>query len=419
VISLDDARRQVLDRCPPRPGRSVPVSDALGCVIAETVVSTEAVPPFANSAMDGYAVRAEDTVDAGEYQPRRLEVVGTLAAGDPPAFLVGEQQAVRIMTGAPMPRGADAVVMVERTRRVKVARDGPDRGRDLVDVLAPVESGTSIRAAGDDIGAGDEVLTAGTVVGPAHLGVLASIGCTSVVVVPRLKVGVLSTGDELVEGGRRLLPGQIRESNKPMLLALVHRAGCEAVDLGLVPDDEKLLEAALRAGAATCDALITSGGVSMGDFDVVKAVLDRLAGMAWMQIAIKPAKPFAFGEVDATPVFGLPGNPVSSLVSFEVLARPALRQMMAQPQIDRPRVIAQAGADLHRRPDGKEHLQRVVVRWADGDFHADAIVAQGSHQLAASAGANGLAVLPDGDGVRAGAPVDVILFDDLPLPTRT
>jgi len=151
----------------------------------------------------------------------------------------------------------------------------------------------------------------------------------------------------------------------------------------------------------------------------VKAVLDRLAGMAWMQIAIKPAKPFAFGEVDATPVFGLPGNPVSSLVSFEVLARPALRQMMAQPQIDRPRVVAQAGADLRRRPDGKEHLQRVVVRWADGDFHADAIVAQGSHQLAASAGANGLAVLPDGDGVRAGAPVDVILFDDLPLPTRT
>jgi molybdenum cofactor synthesis domain-containing protein len=419
VISLDEARRQVLDRCPPRPGRSVPASDALGCVIAETVVSDESVPPFANSAMDGYAVRAEDTVDAGEYQPRRLEVVGTLAAGDPPAFLVGEGQAVRIMTGAPMPRGADAVVMVERTRRVKVARDGPDRGRDLVDVLASVEAGTSIRSAGDDVGPGDEVLTAGTVVGPAHLGVLASIGCTSVVVVPRLRVGVLSTGDELVEGGRRLLPGQIRESNKPMLLALVNRAGCEAVDLGLVPDDEKLLEAALRAGAATCDALITSGGVSLGDFDVVKAVLDRIAGMAWMQIAIKPAKPFAFGEVDATPVFGLPGNPVSSLVSFEVLARPALRQMMAQPQIDRPRVVAQAGADLRRRPDGKEHLQRVVVRWADGDFHADAIVAQGSHQLAASAAANGLAVLPDGDGVRAGAPVDVILFDDLPLRTRT
>src|SRR5687767_8819227 len=217
----------MLDRCQPRPGRSVPATDALGRVIAEAVVSGGAVPPFANSAMDGYAVRAEDTVDAGEYQPRRLEVVGTLAAGDPPAFVVGEGEAVRIMTGAPMPRGADAVVMVEQTRRLKVAREGPDRGKDLVDVLASVESGRSIRRAGDDIGPGDEVLRAGTVVGPAHLGVLASIGCTSVTAVPRLRVGVLSTGDELVEGGRRLLPGQIRESNKPMLLALVARAGCE------------------------------------------------------------------------------------------------------------------------------------------------------------------------------------------------
>jgi molybdenum cofactor synthesis domain-containing protein len=417
MISLADARRQVLDRCPPREGRSMPTSEALGCVVTEPVVSTESVPPFANSAMDGYAVRAADTEGAGEYQPQRLHVVGTLAAGDPPAFAVAEGEAVRIMTGAPMPRGADAVVMVEQTRRLRVAREGPDRGKDLVDVLAPVEAGRSIRHAGDDIAPGDEVLAAGTVIGPAHLGVLASIGCTDVVAVPRLRVGVLSTGDELVQGGRRLLPGQIRESNKPMLLALVARTGCEPVDLGLVPDDEKFLEAALRSGAANCDAMITSGGVSMGDFDVVKAVLDRIAGMAWMQIAIKPAKPFAFGEVDGTPVFGLPGNPVSSLVSFEVLARPALRQMMAQPQIDRPRVVAQVGAPLKRRPDGKEHLQRVVVRWSDGDFHADPITAQGSHQLAASAGANGLAVLPDGEGVALGEAVEVILFDDLPLLT--
>jgi len=217
----------------------------------------------------------------------------------------------------------------------------------------------------------------------------------------------------LVEGDAALRPGQIRESNRPMLLALVRRAGCEPIDLGLVPDDEAVLTDVLRRGASECDALISSGGVSMGDFDMVKAVLDTIADMTWMQIAIKPSKPFAFGVIAETPVFGLPGNPVSSFVSFELLARPALRHMMGHELLDRPRLIGQAGATMRASPDGRVHYIRVRARWVDGVVLATPVIGQGSHQLAASAGANALAVVPDGSEISVGGAVDLILLDDL------
>jgi molybdenum cofactor synthesis domain-containing protein len=262
------------------------------------------------------------------------------------------------------------------------------------------------------------VLTAGTVLRPAHLGVLSSIGVLAVPVVPRARVGVLSTGDELVEGGGPLRPGQIRESNRPMLLALVAEAGAEPVDLGLVPDDEATLTASIEAAAAGCDAVVTSGGVSMGDFDVVKAVLDRVGRMHWMQVAIKPAKPFAFGLLGTaepgTPLFGLPGNPVSSMVSFELFARPALRRMMGHRAPGRPEVLALADEGLRRRPDGKVHFTRVQGRFeADGRLHVRSTGAQGSHQLAATAAARALAVVPDGDGIPPGGEVRVLLLADL------
>jgi molybdenum cofactor synthesis domain-containing protein len=222
---------------------------------------------------------------------------------------------------------------------------------------------------------------------------------------------VLSTGDELVEDGSPLQPGQIRESNKTMLAALLAEAGCEVVDLGIVRDDEPELERVLRDAATRADAIVTSGGVSMGDYDVVKAVLGRIADMTRMQIAIKPAKPFAFGRLDGVPVFGLPGNPVSSLVSYELLARPALRRMMGHQRLMRPSIVALADTDLARQPDGKVHFLRVQGEFGDdGRYHVRPVAAQGSHQLAATALADALAVLPDGEGVPQGAEIAAVLL---------
>ena len=402
MIPLADARAHVLAHCRPADPCLVPIAEALDLVTAERVVAPEPVPPFDNTAMDGFAVRATDTAGATTEAPVRLQVVATLAAGASRDEPLAPGEAVRIMTGAPMPPGADAVVMVERTVAL-----GPDE----VGVGHAATPGDHVRRVGDDVAAGDEVLPAGTRLRPAHLGVLASVGRAEVRVVPRLQVGVLSTGDELVGDGAPLRRGQIRESNRPMLLALVDEAGAEPVDLGLIRDDEGAVADAIRSGARTCDALVTSGGVSVGDFDVVKAVLDRLADMAWMQIAIRPAKPFAFGLVDGTPVFGLPGNPVSSLVSFELLARPALRRMMGRADVDRPLVEATAPDGLARQADGKVHYVRVAVQRAGAGFTVRSVGAQGSHQLVASAGATGLAVLADGDGVVPGGTAPVLLLD--------
>ncbi|MBK9180462.1 MAG: molybdopterin molybdotransferase MoeA [Acidimicrobiales bacterium] len=398
MLPLASARARVLAECPRLHPLALPIDEVLGCVTSVPLVAEEAVPPFDNTAVDGYAVRAADTTDA----PVRLRDLGTLAAGDVAEVAVGRGEALRIMTGAPLPVGADAVVMVEDT---EPAGDGH------VLVRSSVGPGAAVRRAGEDVRPGDVVIEAQTELGPAHLGLLASLGYRRVPVHPRARVGVLSTGDELVDGPGPLGPGQIRDSNRRLLLALLAQTGCTPVDLGLVPDDEGAITAAVGRGVAECDAVLTSGGVSMGDFDLVKVLLDRLGRMEWMQIAIRPAKPFAFGVVAGTPVFGLPGNPVSSLVSFELLARPALRQMMGHRHLDRPRVAAVADDGLGRRPDGKTHYVRVHVAWGDdGRYHARASGAQGSHQLAAAAAANGLAVVPDGDGVPPGGLVGILLF---------
>jgi molybdenum cofactor synthesis domain-containing protein len=412
MVPIDEARRIVLSSCPALAPVEVAVDDATGLVLAADVVAVEDVPPFPNSAVDGYAVQAADTIAA----PVELTVVGEIAAGAAPDAQVGPGQAVRIMTGAPMPPGADAVVMVEDTELLG-DRSVLD-GSVAVRVRASVAPGDAVRGVGSDVVCGDTVLRAGTVATPPVVGVLASVNARTPLVHPRVRVAVLSTGDELVDDGSPLLPGQIRESNKVMLLGMVRDTGCEALDMGIIVDDEALLEAALRDAARRSDAIVTSGGVSMGDYDVVKAVLSRIADMQWMQIAIKPAKPFAFGLLDdgtgrRVPVFGLPGNPVSSMVSFELLARPALRQMSGHTTgLLRPSVRAIADAALRRRPDGKVHFQRVsAVIGDDGRVHVRSTGEQGSHQLAASALATALAVLPDGDSIEAGDEVEALLLD--------
>jgi molybdopterin molybdotransferase len=402
VIPLGEARRHVLDRVRPNEPVAVSVREALGLVLAEPITADEAVPPFANTAMDGFAVRSADTAGA----PVTLDVVETIAAGHAPAVEVGPGQASRIFTGAPMPPGADAVVMVERTSPA-------DDERVVVEVEVP--PGNHVRPAGDDLAAGSTVFHAGAVLTAGHLGVLSSLGVDTVSVHPRLTVGVLSTGDELVEGPGELQPGQIRDSNRRTLLTLAAQAGCDVVDLGIAPDTEEAITGAVERGAAECGAVLTSGGVSMGDIDLVKVVLDRIGDMRWMQVAIRPAKPFAFGLVGDTPVFGFPGNPVSSMVSFELFGRPAIRQAMGHRHLDRPAVVAVADEAFERRPDGKTHFARVAARHGeDGRVHVVSAGGQGSHQLGAMAAANALAVLPDGEGVAAGADVWAMLLDELP-----
>lgn len=399
MISLEQARRAVIDPCELLPTEDVATGAAAGLATAGELTATELVPPFDNSAMDGFALRAADTV----APPSVLDVVDTIAAGSEPTIPVGPGQAARIMTGAPIPAGADAVVMIELTGSL-------DEGK-RVEVREEIPVGNSIRRAGEDLVPGDVVFGPRTTLSAGHIGVLCTLGVRTVRVHRRARVGVMSTGDELVEGPGALRPGQIRDSNRRTLLSMLHDAGCEAVDLGLVPDDEGDIEKALLAGAESCDALISSGGVSMGDFDYVKAVLDRIGDMSWMQVAIKPAKPLAFGRIGGVPVFGLPGNPVSSIVSFELFARPALRKMMGHRSLDRVRLRAIAEGELRRRPDGKIHFARVRCHAAeDGVLRASLAGPQGSHQLSVMAAANALAILPDGTGVAAGDPVQVILL---------
>ncbi len=399
MIALADVLASVLERCSVRAAVEMRADDAAGLVLAGDIVSREDVPPFDNTAVDGYAVR---TVDVATV-PVELRVTAEIAAGSPGTVAVGAGEAVRIMTGAPIPPGCDAVVMVEDTERL---------GSEGVRILRAVTAGSGIRPAGSDVRAGETVLTAGAVVTPAVAGVLATVNARMVRAHPRVRVGVLSTGDELVDDGSPLARGQIRESNRTMLLRLAAEAGAEAVDMGIVGDDpadvERVLRRALESGAV--DALVTSGGVSMGDFDPVKLVLPRLAEMSWHQMAMKPAKPFAFGVAPGpagvpVPIFGLPGNPVSSLVSFEVLARPALRTMMGfGAAAHRPVVRALLDEDVVRSPDGKVHIDRAVAAWGDdGRVHVRRARAQGSHQLAATATANCLVRIPDGTGLPAGS----------------
>ncbi len=404
MIAIGDARQVVLELCPVLESELTSCEDISGRVLAQDVVASENVPPFANSAVDGFAVRAVDVAEV----PCDLHVIGTLAAGAATSFTLGVGDAVRIMTGAPIPDGADAVVMVEDSEKLD---------NDRVRLTRIARHLQAVRAEGSDVRIGDVVFAAGSVLNAPGAGVLASINARKVHTYRRARVALLSTGDELVTDGSPLLPGQIRESNLTMLASMIEATGCSVLNLGVIADDEKLLEKTLHEATMRCDAIVTSGGVSMGDFDIVKAVLSRIAQMKWMQLAIKPAKPFAFGQLTSAdgrtiPIFGLPGNPVSSLISYELLARPALRKMMGHTRdLIRPTVKAILDAPLDRKTDGKIHYIRVFGAFCpDGRLHVRVAGPQGSHQLAATALANGLAVVPDGEGVSVGGEVDVMLW---------
>jgi molybdenum cofactor synthesis domain-containing protein len=412
LVPLEEVQRTVLSACEPADAVKVGLGDALGCVLAADVQAAGDLPPFSNTAMDGYAVRAADTVEA----PVELKVIGVLAAGKSPAQTVDPGTAIQIMTGAPMPPGADGIAIVERTE--------PGSFTGAVRVLDQVSPGTFVRSAGSDLKRGELAVAAGTLLEPAHISLLASVGANYVAVHARPRVGVLSTGDELVDSTSPLELGQIRDANRQGLLASLQRDGFVGIDLGVLGDNEEVILAALRAALERCDAVLTSGGVSMGEFDFVKVALERLVAEAGGQVhqfkvAIKPAKPLAFAAVASAgrhlvPIFGLPGNPVSSMVSYQVVALPALKRIAGYRSPVPRRLHAVAADDFRRRPDGKLHLLRAVAAMGpDGRVIVRSAGKQESHQLAALAAANALALVPDGDGVATGEEIDVLLVGSL------
>lgn len=402
MLSVEEAAGQVLDGIAAIPPQPIPLLDAVGLLLAEDVSAELDVPRVPNTSMDGYAVRAADTADASPHSPRTLRVIETLAAGYTPTRSVEPGTAIRIMTGAPIPDGADAVVEVELTR---------SRG-DVVDVHAEVQPGRSLRPAGEDLKAGELALRAGTQLHAPEIAVLASVGRGSVLCVPRARVGILATGDELVEPGEPLPPGKVYDANAYALAAQVREAGGEPVMLGIARDTRDSLAEKLRqAQRAQVHLLLTSGGVSVGEFDLVKEMLAEYGKLEFWRVNMKPGKPLAFGHIDSLPMLGLPGNPVSTMVSFELFGRPAVQKLMGLPPAPRPQVTARLEQD-YMKGDSRRHYVRVQLRTADGVHTASLSGGQGSAVLSSLSRAHGLAVIPeDWTAAVAGQEVQVMLLD--------
>ncbi|MDE2990638.1 MAG: molybdopterin molybdotransferase MoeA [Chloroflexota bacterium] len=408
-LSVDEARERILASVTPLAPVSTGLADAHGLVTAEDVTSQVDVPGFDNSAFDGYALRAADVDGARADAGVSLRVVGEVAAGSAGEVHLQAGTAARIMTGAPIPPGADAVLPFEDTDGVHWAQR-PGTGDGHVQVLEAADIGENIRRRGGDVAEGDVVAPEGRVLDAAHIGVLASVDVTEVRVHPRARVAILPTGDEIVEVGDPIAPGQVRNSNAWGLTALARRYGATAERLPIAPDTEAGLRAAIRHGR-NADLLVTIGGVSMGDYDLVRNVIASAGRMDFWQINMRPGKPLAFGEIDETPVIGLPGNPVSSMVCFELFVRPALLKLMGHTRLENPMVRPRALEPM-RSSAGKRTYVRVTVR-RDGDELVCAPAGeQDSFRLTSMTEGNGLAVIPEGAAIQAGDAVSVIALDE-------
>ncbi|HUQ41383.1 MAG TPA: gephyrin-like molybdotransferase Glp [Candidatus Limnocylindrales bacterium] len=398
TLSVDEALARILSRIAPLEAVETPLLDSLGAVLATDVIADRDIPPFRNSAMDGYAVRGADVRDAGA----RLTVIGAIAAGTTPARSVGPGQAMRIMTGAPMPDGADTVARVEDT----------DNGTDAVTITRAIPLGLSVRKAGEDMRRGAIVLAAGTVLRAPEIGVLASLGRERVSITRRPNVAIVSTGDELVEIGELPGPGQIRDANRYSLAAAVRGLHCPAFELGIARDDPADVRHSL-GNAAFGDIILTSGGVSVGDHDHVKPVVDSMGSMDFWSIAIRPGRPLAFGELrtkrGSVPIFGLPGNPVSALLTFELFVRPALLKLAGHTKLQRPRARARL-LDRVEKPSGLRMFARGIY-----DREAATVRStgpQGSGILSSMSLANCLIDIPEEPAsAEPGETVTVVLTD--------
>ena len=377
--------------------------DAHGCVLAENVAAGYPLPPFDNSAMDGYAVRAADVARASAESPVSLPVVGDVAAGSQTPYTVQPGLCVRIMTGAPIPPGADAVVPLEWT----------DEGIAQVSIRQSPDLGAHIRRAGEDVTPGTTVLTEGTYLGAAQVGLLAAVSRDRVLVRPRPRVVVLSTGSELVDPGQPLGVGKIPDANSALLTAAATEAGAISFRVGIVPDDPRQLIDTLEDQLIRADVVVTSGGVSVGAYDVVKEAIGRIGQVSFDKVAMQPGMPQGFGLIgpDKTPFFGLPGNPVSAYVSFEVFVRPVLRRMLGVDPITRPIVRARLMGTLGS-PPGRRGFARGWLSTESGEYVVKPVGGSGSHLIGSLAGANALIVVPeDVTALENGATVNVMMLE--------
>jgi molybdopterin molybdotransferase len=416
MISVEEALERILSYVNVLEPEEKPILEALGQALAEDVIASFNIPPLDNSAMDGYAVQAASTVGASPSAPVELRVVGELAAGYVFEGEVAPGTAVRIMTGAPVPPGADTVVPFEETE--EAVHEAPTAVRPLderVRILTEARPGSNIRRAGEDIREGQRVLARGVVLRPAEIGLLASVGRSTATVIRRPVVAVLSTGDELVEVGEPLRPGRIYDSNAYSLATLIERYGGIPKVLGIARDKVEALVDKIHQGL-DADMLITSAGVSRGDYDMVKDVLAREGKIDFWTAAMKPGKPLAFGFFRSgrrrIPHIGLPGNPVSSMVSFELFARPAIFKMMGKTHWQKPAIRAIAKDRIVNRGDPRRYFARCVVTEEGGRYYASLTGPQGSGILSSMAAANALTVIPeDVDVVEPGEEITVMMLD--------
>jgi molybdopterin molybdotransferase len=401
MISVDEALSKILSCIHPFGFEKVSLLDALGRVIAEDICAPRDIPPFDNSAMDGYAVKWEDIKDASAGLPVRLEVVEDLPAGSVSSRTLGKGQAIRIMTGAPIPRGVDTVVPVEKTKKEGLS----------VLILVTVPYRSNIRWAGEDVRKGDCVIAKGDVLRSGGIGMIASTGRSFVSVYQRPLVAILCTGEELVDVDEDLNGVKIVSSNSYTLAGQVKECGAIPVQLGIARDRKEEIEEKLRQGLRA-DVLISSAGMSVGDYDFVKDALRQLGvQMIFWRVAMKPGKPMAFGTLQGKPVFGLPGNPVASMVAFEEFVRPALLKMMGHLRLFRPVVEAILREDI-KKEAGRRHFIRSSVVYEKGRFFVTTTGPQGSDRLTSMVKANGLMIVPEDRGiVKAGEIVKVQVLD--------
>lgn len=386
MISVEEALARILTEISPLNVTRVALPESSGLLLAQDIVAQEDIPPFANSAMDGFALISRDS-QPQHGQPARLRITGEVAAGYVADHSVEEGTCMRIMTGAPVPEGADSVIQVELTRA-----EGPNS--EWVEILEAVPPGNNIRPAGEDMQRGQTVLRQGSEIGPWEIGVLATLGWASVPVIRRPHAAILGTGDEVIDVEEPLRPGKIRNSNSYLLEAAVRRAGAIPHRLGVARDTVESLREKFSE-AAQYDLIITSGGVSVGDFDLVKNIMSEQGQINFWRINMRPGKPVAFGHISGVPLLGLPGNPVSAAVTFELFGRPVIRMMLGHTRLVRPQVDVIVEDGISERAM-RRHYVRARVEWRDGRFVAHTTGNQGSHIMTSLLNVNALVIVPEG-----------------------